>query len=288
MFVTVATSPGQRSRRLAAWFAVATFIALLVGLGASAPNAVRGNAAASAAERPMKPTIVLVHGAWADSSSWSNVVAKLQRLGYPVRVPPVPLRSLAGDSASVAAFIATIPGPIVLVGHSYGGGVITAMGTSDPDVRALVYVDAFAPAEGEVLSALSGPDSALAVEDPTTVFDFVPYAQDDVDIYLKKDIFTAAFANDISARDASVLWATQRPVTGSAGNEAAGAPAWKTLPSWYVLGTRDLIIPPSAQRFMAHRAGSTIVPVRAGHLSPVSRPHAVAAVIADAARASAH
>ena len=142
---------------------------------------------------------------------------------------------------------------------------------------------------GEVLSTLSGPDSALAVE-PSTVFDFVPYTQGppgDVDIYLKKKVFAEAFANDISRREADVLWATQRPVTGSAGNEAYGAPAWKTFPSWYVLGSRDLIIPPSVQRAIAVRAGSTIVPVRAGHLSPISRPKAVSAVIVEAARATA-
>jgi pimeloyl-ACP methyl ester carboxylesterase len=297
-----ATTDGHRSRRQIVYMACVSF--LVVGLGASVTDAVPGSAAVVASQRQLthhfaslqavsphavKPTIVLVHGAWADSSSWNGVVAQLQRRGYRVRVPPVPLRSLAGDAAGVAAFIATIPGPLVLVGHSYGGGVITNMGRSDPDVRALVYVDAFAPERGEVLSALSGPDSALAV-DPSTVFDFVPIAggrPGDVDIYLKKKIFVNAFANDIPRRQADVLWATQRPVTGSAGNEPSGAPAWKTLPSWYVLGTRDLIIPPSAQRAMALRAGSTLVRLHAGHLSLISRPNAVAAVIVAAALATA-
>lgn len=294
MFVSASTR-GHRSHGMALCIAFVSLV--VVTLGASVADTGRGSTPVSvqrsAAHNPVdhhgvKPTIVLVHGAWADSSSWNGVVARLQQLGYPVRVPPVPLRSLAGDAASVAAFIATIPGPLVLVGHSYGGGVITNMGTSDPDVKALVFVDAFAPDTGEVLSALSGPDSALAV-DPPTVFDFVPVTQGppgDVDIYLKQRIFADAFANDISRNEANVLWATQRPVTGSAGNEPSGAPAWRTLPSWYVLGTQDLIIPPAAQRAMALRAGSTLVKVRAGHLSLISKPNAVAAVIADAARAS--
>jgi pimeloyl-ACP methyl ester carboxylesterase len=182
-----------------------------------------------------------------------------------------------------------IDGPIVLVGHSYGGGVITNM-PLDPDVKALVFVDGFAPAEGEALGALPGPNSALAVNDPTSVFDFVPYTggpDGDVEIYLKQKIFRTAFANDLSTKRADVLWAAQRPVTGSALHEPSAAPAWQSLPSWYALGTRDRIIPPATQQAMAMRAGSTVVRVRAGHLSHVSRPGAVAAVIEEAAQTTA-
>lgn len=235
-----------------------------------------------------KPTIVLVHGAWADGSGWTRVVKRLQRAGYPVRVPPNPLRSLPGDSATLKSFIATVPGPLVLVGHSYGGAVITNAATGDPDVKALVYVDAFAPEKGETIFPLSGADSALA-GDPTTLFDFVPYAgapAGDVDLYLKQSVFLTSFANGVPAREARALYATQRPLAFSAGNQPADEPAWRTIPSWYLLGTRDRIITPTAQRTMAERAGSTIVEVKAGHLSLVSHPGAVTRLIVRAANAS--
>jgi pimeloyl-ACP methyl ester carboxylesterase len=268
-------------------------IAIVAVLAATmAPTQVASAAGADArsggASGGSKPTIVLVHGAWADGSGWSEVVRRLQRDGYPVRVPPNPLRSLPGDSATVASFLATIPGPIVLVGHSYGGAVITNAATGDPDVKALVYVDAFAPDQGETVLPLAGPDSALAV-DPTTVFDFVPYPgapPGDIDLYLKPEVFRTSFANGVPAHTAAVLYATQRPITLSAGNQPSGVPAWKTIPSWYVLGTQDLIIPPAQQRFMAERAGARIVEVKAGHLSMISRPQVVERVIKDAVRAT--
>jgi pimeloyl-ACP methyl ester carboxylesterase len=122
----------------------------------------------------VKPTVVLVHGAWADASSWSRVVERLQHDGYTVAAVPNPLRSLSGDAAYVRAFLDTLTGPVVLVGHSYGGAVITNAATRDPNVRALVYIDAFAPDEGHAVTPLAGPDSALSVADPTTVFNFVP------------------------------------------------------------------------------------------------------------------
>jgi len=275
----------QPRRRRAAPLAFVATLAVVSSLTV----AVAATPAWSDTSKTPKPTIVLVHGAWADGSSWSGVATRLQQQGYPVRVPPVTLRSLAGDSSNLAQFLSTIDGPIVLVGHSYGGGVITNM-APDPDVKALVYVDAFVPAEGEVLGDLPGPDSALAVADPTTIFDFVPYTggpPGDVEIYLKKDIFRTAFASDLPEHRADVLWASQRPITASALHEPAGVPAWQSVPSWYALGTRDMIIPPSAQQAMADRAGSTVVRVRAGHLSPVSRPGAVTDVIEEAARGTA-
>jgi pimeloyl-ACP methyl ester carboxylesterase len=272
-----------RRRLLAALALLATLV-----LAGPMTVAAAGSSTESSTPPSHKPTVVLVHGAWADGSSWAGVVQRLQRRGYPVRVPPVALRSLARDSSDLASFVSTIDGPVVLVGHSYGGAVITNM-PIDPDVKALVFVDGFAPAEGEAVGALSGPDSALAVDDPTTVFDFVPYTggpAGDVEIYLKKNIFRTAFANDLPTRSADVLWATQRPITGSALGEPSAAPAWRSLPSWYVLGTHDRIIPPATQLAMATRAGSTVVRVDAGHLSPVSRPGAVAAVIEQAARSA--
>ena len=282
------TRTSSRPRRTAVRRRLLAVAALLAAFVAAAPAQAAGphRDSTGAAGHDAKPTVVLVHGAWADGGSWGKVVTRLQRLGYPVRVPPNPLRSLPGDSATIAGFLATIPGPVVLVGHSYGGAVITNAATGNPAVKALVYVNAFAPDEGETVLPLAGPDSALAV-DPTTVFDFVPYPgapAGDVDLYLKRDVFLTSFANGVPARQAAALYATQRPITASAGNQPSGVPAWKTIPSWYVLGTQDLIIPPSAQQFMATRAGSTIVKVKAGHLAPVSDPKDVTNVIVQAAR----
>jgi pimeloyl-ACP methyl ester carboxylesterase len=236
-----------------------------------------------------KPTIVLVHGAWADGSSWNAVTQRLLHNGYPVRVPPNNLRSLPGDSATMADFLGTLTGPIILVGHSYGGAVITNAATGNPNVRALVYVNAFAPDENETVLPLAGPDSALAV-DPATVFDFVPYPNapaGDVDLYLKRDVFLTSFANGVPFGTASLLYAGQRPWALSAGSQPSGVPAWKTISSWFVLGTQDEIIPPAQQRFMAQRAGSRIVEIKAGHLSMVSKPGAVTDVIERAARRTA-
>src|SRR2546421_8653690 len=149
-----------------------------------------------------KPSIVLIHGAWADGSSWSRVIGILQQQGYKVYAPANPLRGLTSDAAYIASFLQSISGPIILVGHSYGGAVITNAATGNPNVKALVYIDAFAPAQGETVLSLAGADSALAV-DPTTVFDFVPYPggpAGDVDLYLKHDTFVTSFASGLPRR----------------------------------------------------------------------------------------
>ncbi len=238
-----------------------------------------------------KPTVVLVHGAWADSSSWSGVVRRLQGDGYRVRVIANPLRGLATDSAYLAGYLQTIPGPIVLVGHSYGGAVVTNAATGNPNVKALVYVDAFAPDQGEsvVQLAAAKPGSALAVADPSTVFSFAPFpgaAPGDVELTVLPNVFRTAFANDLPRAKAAVLAATQRPVALFALNEPSGVPAWKTIPSWYLAGTIDKVLPIAEQRAMAVRAGSHLVMVRAGHLSMVSKPSAVESIIVDAAHAT--
>jgi pimeloyl-ACP methyl ester carboxylesterase len=238
-----------------------------------------------------QPTVVLVHGAWADASSWSGVVARLQDDGYTVAAVANPLRSLSGDAAYVKAFLKTLTGPIVLVGHSYGGAVITNAATGNPNIKALVYVDAFAPDVGETATALAGPDSALSVSDPTTVFDFVPATLPPTaktDLYLKKSTVFTSFANGLSADDKAVLTASQRPATVGALNEPSGTPAWRTIPSWNLIGTEDKIIPPSAQRAMAKRAGSTITEFDAGHVGLMADPKTVTRVIEQAAKASVH
>jgi len=235
-----------------------------------------------------KPTVVLVHGAWADASNWSQVLAILQEDGFTVRAIANPLRSLAGDAASVRAFLETLTGPIVLVGHSYGGAVITNAATGVPNVRALVYVNAFAPDEGENAIALAGPDSALSVPDPTAVFDLVPAAPPtpDTDLYLKRSTVFDSFANGLSARDQAVVAASQRPATLGALSEPSGPPAWKTIPSWYLIGSEDRIVPPGVERAMAQRAGSVVIEYGAGHLGLISDPQAVAQGIRQAAMVS--
>ena len=239
----------------------------------------------------LKPTIVLVHGAWADGSSWSAVTAKLQSAGYTVDVEANPLRSLATDAQYLRDLLATIPGPVVLVGHSYGGMVTTSAATGNPNVKALVYVDAFIPDQGDSLGALAAaqPGSNL---DPNSSITAVPIHDAggnviNADVYIKPDQFAGLFAGGIPAKQAAVLAATQRPLTASTLEETlAGVPAWKTIPSWDLIGTADNVLPPAEQQIMAHRAGSHITKVDAPHLSMISDPDAVTGVIVDAARAT--
>jgi pimeloyl-ACP methyl ester carboxylesterase len=236
-----------------------------------------------------KPSIVLVHGAWADGSSWSGVIERLQDQGYTVYAPPNPLRGLASDSAYLASFLKTISGPIILVGHSYGGAVISNAATGNSNVKALVYVDAFAPDAGESLGALAsvppppGQNGSCLGGDPTQVFNFVPIAGD-VDLYLKPSIFPSCFANDLTADKAAVLASQQRPLVLSVLGDKSGAPAWKTIPSWYLIGKLDLVIPPYAQFFMAQRAHATIAYVNAAHPAMISHPQATADLIEQAAQ----
>ena len=244
--------------------------------------------AAPAKTTQTKPTVVLVHGAWANNASWAGVIERLQSDGYTVYAPPNPLRSLKGDAAFVADFLKTIPGPIVLVGHSYGGMVVTNAATTDPNVKALVYVDAFAPAARESALGLDStrPGSALGAG-PQKVFNFAPFpgaAKGDAELYVKPSVFVQAFANDLPKKTGAMLAATQAPAVYSALTAKSGTPAWKTIPSWYVAGTIDKAIPLSIQLFMAKRAHSHITEVRAGHLSMISQPATVTKVIAEAAQ----
>jgi pimeloyl-ACP methyl ester carboxylesterase len=224
-----------------------------------------------------KPTIVLVHGAWADASSWNAVATELQDQGFTVLAPPNLLHGVASDSAYVASFLAQrTTGPVVLVGHSYGGFVITNAGGNGGDVRALVYVDAFIPDEGEfVFQILGGSGSALDVPDPTTVLDIIGYPgspEGDAEAFLKPATVHDYFAQDLSDADRNLIVAGQRPISLSANTAPSAAPAWKTIPSWAVIGTEDRIIPPTIQRRMAERAGAIITEVQASHVSMVSQP----------------
>jgi len=236
-----------------------------------------------------KPTIVLVHGAWADASSWSAVAAELQRQEFTVLAPPNLLRGVAADAPYISSVLAQrTSGPVVLVGHSYGGFVITNAATGGGDVRALVFVDAFVPDEGEtVFQILGGSGSALDVPDPTTVLDLVGYPgapEGDVEAFLKADTVHRSFAQDLSERDRRFIHASQRPITLSANLTPSTSAGWQTLPSWAVVGTEDLVIPPQTQRQMAERAGATITEVAASHVSMVSQPQvAIDAILAAAA-----
>src|SRR5881296_1549196 len=247
-----------------------------------------GIAESNAADTGVKPSVVLVHGAWADGSSWSRVVAHLQATGYTVYAPPNPLRGLASDPAYVVGFLATISGPVILVGHSYGGAVITNAAAGNPNVKALVYVDAFAPDEGESIGDLAstppppGQSASCVAGDPTTVFNFVPLTGGDVDLYVKPSLFPSCFANDLPPNEGAVLASTQRAFALSALPQPSGVPAWRSIPSFYLVGTIDNVIPPFAQLFMAQRANATIVQVRASHLVMISHPNAVVGLIDEA------
>jgi pimeloyl-ACP methyl ester carboxylesterase len=240
-----------------------------------------------------KPVIVLEHGAWADSSSWDGVIQILTSEGFTVYAPPNPLRGLATDAAYLQNFLtqnAQLAGkPIVLVGHSYGGAVITDAAVGDPEVKALVYVDAFIPAAGESIGELlalpQGAGSCIG-GNPANVFDLVPFPgapSGDVDLYLQPSEFPGCFASGLSASQAAVLAATQRPLAANAVTDVSGTPAWETIPSWAVVGTADKVIPPALQTYMAERAAARITDVSAGHLSLISNPGAVASVIVTAA-----
>ena len=236
-----------------------------------------------------KPTIVLVHGAWADGSSWNAVSVELQSQGFTVLTPPNLLRGVAGDSAYVASFLAQrTSGPVVLVGHSYGGVVITNAGTGGGDVQALVYVNAFIPEIGEsVFDILGGSGSALDVPDPTTVLDLAGYPdapEGDVEAFLKPATVHDAFAQDLPEADRWLIAASQRPIALGANIGPTEAAAWKSIPSWAVIGTDDRVIPPATQRSMAERAGATITEVDASHVSMVSHPDVtIDAILAAAA-----
>jgi pimeloyl-ACP methyl ester carboxylesterase len=249
-----------------------------------------------AAQPGPTPTIVLEHGAWADASSWNGVIRRLEADGYTVDAPPNPLRGLAYDSSYLSDYLATISGPIILVGHSYGGAVITNAATGNPNVKALVYVDAFIPAQGESLLQLvaAQPGSCLA-GNPADVFNLVPYPgapAGDADTYLQTAPdgtypgFAKCFANGLPASKAAVLAATQRPLAFNAAEAPSGVPAWLTIPSWSVIGTADRALPPTEQLFSSQRANAHITQINAGHLSMISDPGAVTRVIVDAVNAT--
>jgi pimeloyl-ACP methyl ester carboxylesterase len=241
-------------------------------------------AAATGAAAATKPTIVLVHGAFADASSWTGEVSQLQKAGYRVIAPPNQLRGIRNDAASVTALLKTIDGPIVLVGHSYGGPVIEAAAYGNPNVKALVFVSAYVLEEGESVAGLGErfPTSQLTPAGLTAV-PFATATGEDTDLYVNPQAFGSVFASGLPEALTPILQATQRPLAASALSEKAPAPAWKSIPSWAVLSTQDLVIPPDEQQFMYDRAKAKITRVEAGHTALVSHPDLVTKVIEEAA-----
>jgi pimeloyl-ACP methyl ester carboxylesterase len=234
----------------------------------------------------IKPTIVIVHGAWSDSSPFNAVETLLSADGFTVTHFANPLRSLSGDTDYLAAFLTTrTSGPVVLVGHSYGGAVIGGAALSNPNVQALVYLNAFVPDEGETILDLAGHAGPV---DPGALFDMAPFPGDhNVDLYLQPGAFAGGFVNGLPEELAATFFAKQRPITfGALSEPARPNQAWKSLPSWYVAGSDDHSIPFETQLFMAERAGSTLTTVSTGHLSMAGEPQTVARVITEAATAA--
>ncbi|WP_239096388.1 alpha/beta hydrolase [Streptomyces sp. SID11385] len=224
-----------------------------------------------------KPTVVLVHGAWADSSSWTRVMERLRADGYPVRALANPLQGLTSETAYVSSYLATIDGPVVLVGHSYGGAVITNSAASDPDVKALVYIAGFIPVKGESvgdLAARSTPPIPL-VETP------VP---DGTEVSIDPAHFREVFAGDLDKTTATDLATTQRPANIRAVSEPSAEEAFRSIPSWDLITRQDHAIAPGLQRTMAQRAGAHTEEVDASHAVMISRPDKVTHVIEEAAR----
>jgi pimeloyl-ACP methyl ester carboxylesterase len=237
--------------------------------------------------RTSAPTVVLVHGAFADSSSWNGVIDRLRRDGYPVIAVANPLRSLAGDAEFLRDVLDGVDGPIVLAGHSYGGSVMSEAAEGHPQVEALVYVASFLLDEGESTGELAGkyPGNELgSALRPVPVHG--PGGGTVDDLYIQPEKFRAIFAADVPAGAADLMAVTQRPIIGDALADKATKAAWKTIPSWTLVTLQDLAVPAQAQRFMAERASSHAVEVDASHAVTVSRPDAVARLIDEAARAT--
>jgi pimeloyl-ACP methyl ester carboxylesterase len=234
-----------------------------------------------------KPTIVLVHGAFADGSSWNDVIKRLQRQGYSVIAPPNPLRGLAADSAYLASVVNQLDGPVLLVGHSYAGALITNAATDAPSVVGLVFVAAFAPDTDERLGdvAATSKDSLLGTAQVQREYPTGPGGETAPEFLVDPARFREVFAADLPADQAAVLAATQRPVAAAAFSDVSGPPAWKTLPSWALVATADRAAGSDLVRSMAQRAGAEIVEVDASHVVMVSQPQAVTELILKALHA---
>ncbi|MFF5338442.1 alpha/beta fold hydrolase [Streptomyces sp. NPDC013181] len=274
------TRPSRPSRRT-------TLLSTAAAVTALSAAAVALPGAAGAADRPqVRPTIVLEHGAFADAGSWDGVVERLRRAGYPVVAAANPLRGPASDAAYLRSVIRHVEGPVVLVGHSYGGTVMSqaAAGLEDK-VKALVYIAAFLPDQGESSIGLTNkfPGSTLgqAVEQVNYT---LPDGSQGADVYIRPEVFRKQFAADVPKDQARLMAAGQRPVAAAALEEKSTEAAWKTIPSWSLVTSKDKNIPVAAQRFMSARAHAHITEINASHAVSVSRPDAVTRIVEKAAR----
>jgi pimeloyl-ACP methyl ester carboxylesterase len=270
--------------------ALATVSLASFGFAASADARVTTpRSTASGHSTAPKPTVVLVHGAFADSSGFDAVIDRLSRDGYPVRAAPNPLVDLQFDAATVRGFLDSIKGPKILVGHSYGGAVITQAASGDPDVKALVYLAALAPDRGEVLSDLLKKPVAHPVAPLPLVSVNVtqPDGTKRADLYLDPSKFRARFAADLPRGVAADLAATQRPLSAAAFTSTlAVEPAWKTIPSWYLVSKQDMAMAPDLERFQADRMHAHTSQIDSSHAVYISHPKAVADLVEQAARAT--
>jgi pimeloyl-ACP methyl ester carboxylesterase len=225
---------------------------------------------------PTKPNIVLVHGAWADGSSWSAVIQRLQADGFRVIAPQFPLTALADDVARLRQVLEFQDGPTIVVGHSYGGQIMTSLGTNAPNVVGLVYIAAFGLDEGESLGA-------LLAQGPVTPALKHPFTDKQGFTWLSEDDFVNHFAADVDPVKAKVMYSVQQALAGAAFTDVMGTPAWKSVPSWYLVAKDDQAIPPEAETQFAQRMGATTVEVPSSHVAMVSHPDAVAELVEQAA-----
>ena len=258
---------------------VTTTILLLLALlyVVAVPSAARADTTAP------KPTIVLVHGAWDRAQSWADTAARLRADGYAVIAPELPLRSLAGDTGALRRTLDEIAGPIVIAGHSYGGAVASGAAIGDPRVRALVFIAAFAPDTGESILQLGAHDVGSLI--PVSLLS-VPFLGPDglgVNLYINPLLYRTVYAADVPLTTAQAMARDQHPLTLKAFTDPSGTPAWRSIPSWYLIARQDHALPPAAQRFMAARAGSHTIEIDSSHAAPVSHPREVAGLIFAAA-----
>lgn len=261
-----------------------TALAAATLAAAAAIYAPSADAAGHHTDHP-KPTVVFVHGAFADSSGWYGAMNRLRTDGYPVRAANNPLRGLPSDSTYVQDFLHTIKGPVILVGHSYGGEVITNAAADNPNVKALVYIAASVPDTGESLADLTAhPVDHPAAPLPLQEVDFTkPDGSHSTDVYIDPAKFRDVFAADVNHTEATNMADTQEPIDLAALNQPATAAAWRTIPSWYLVAKQDHAISPDLERWMAKRAGSHITEINSSHAAMVSHPAAVAELVEQAA-----
>ena len=277
--MSISSVPRQARRRVGAALTALALAAALVLL----PTA---SSASGGGRSGSRPTIVLVHGAFADAAGFADVTNPHPPRGYTVHAPANPLRGVASDAAYIASVLATIQGPIILGGHSYGGEVITNAAFGNANVEALVYVAAFAPAEGETAGQLTAmfPGSRLTEENLVPRPYPVSATETGYDAYIIPEVFRSIFCADLPQKTADAMAAAQRPGAVATLSEHSGPAAWSTIPSWYLVARQDRAIPPAAQRYMATRMKAHTREVNSSHVAMISHPDVVADLIVDADR----